>query len=118
MPSNLGEGCLNKSMPLIFSIGKGKWKLFSGYFISGYEIPEGFETDFASIPKAFWPFIGHPMKHEFQRASLLHDYLIRGEVYKRSECDRIFLNILRNDGVSKWKSFLMWFAVRYFYWVV
>lgn len=80
-------------------------------------IPKGFETDGASIPRIFTPFVGNPMD-EFLSASVVHDFLyskqgvLTDAVYTRKECDDIFREAMGILGVSKWKRNIMYRAVR------
>ena len=77
-------------------------------------VPDRFQTDLASIPK-FPPGLrtilirnGH---HRI--AAVPHDYLCRlGKAFPRRIADAIFLEAMRLRGVTKFKSRLMWLAVR------
>jgi hypothetical protein len=83
------------------------------------EVGEGFPTDLATIP---WPLIAVPGAARYgnhNRAAVIHDYLyfMRGQVgqgvqMSRAEADRLFLDIMLEDGVAGWKAWLMYLAVR------
>jgi hypothetical protein len=81
---------------------------------SGAEIetPSGYITDFASIPplaRAVFPPFGRHAK-----AAVLHDWLyLVGEPGKKAFADRIFLDAMRELGVSRWRRRLMHLAVRF-----
>ena len=80
-------------------------------------VPKGFDFNGASIPRFFWRIIGHPYMPDFQRGALLHDFIYRSPGHidiKRKLADRLFMEILREDGVSKIKSLTMYNAVRTF----
>lgn len=74
------------------------------------DVPAGFETDFASVPRLPWLFVlfgdvGHA-------AAVIHDRLYSAGLLSRSASDRVLLNALRSSGVSRWRAWLMWAGVR------
>jgi hypothetical protein len=75
------------------------------------QVPEGFVTDFASVPSAF-----HFAVQPFGRhapAAVVHDYLYAiGQPGKRALADRIFLHAMRESGVPPIRRTLMYWAVR------
>lgn len=77
------------------------------------EVPLGFVTDFASIPKLF-----HFLIHPFGRhapAAVLHDYLYAlGQKKARPLADRLFLNAMREAGVPALRRSIMFRMVRTF----
>ena len=80
-----------------------------------YAVPEGYITDFASVPRLIWPLI--PRYGVHTAAAVLHDCLItdelpRGEITSR-EIDRIFREALNELGVSFARRWLMWTGVRW-----
>ncbi|MDO4690963.1 MAG: DUF1353 domain-containing protein [Fusobacterium sp.] len=81
------------------------------------EVPKGFITDFASVPRIFNIFILPYGKHS--SASLIHDWLYSKNCdikATRKEADRIFLEIMKEDLVNIFKRNLMYLAVRAFGW--
>jgi len=86
---------------------------FSGYIT----IPEGFETDFASVPRL--PIVYRAWGDRAHREAVLHDYLYRvGSVpmLSRALCDDIFLESMESRCV-KWKIRKpMYYGVRLFGW--
>lgn len=76
-----------------------------------YSVPEGFVTDFASIPRLFWTVIGHPAGR-YAQAAVLHDCLYSTGAAKRAEADRIFREAMAVLGVPGWQRWLMWAGVR------
>ena len=77
-------------------------------------IPDGFETDLASIPRWYWA-VSNPSNSDFMGASILHDYLYRcTSSYTRTEADSIFYYALRGKDVSVYTSYKMYLAVRLF----
>lgn len=83
------------------------------------QIPRGFLTDGASVPRAFWSLI--PPWGEHGQAAILHDYLCEysytikdGLINEidRKAVDKIFLEALKVLKVSRFKRYLMFYAVR------
>jgi hypothetical protein len=70
-------------------------------------VPEGFETDLASVPRLFWSvYPQHTMK--YTPPAILHDFLYAGQIVPRKQADEIFLEAMRQHGVS-------WFTRNFFY---
>ena len=122
-----------------YSIIKGKsyWRVIDGFTYYSdtlknhgklwIEVPDSFYTDGASIPRIFWSWI--PPLGQYGQAAVLHDYLRK---YKRAyldkkiginskcvyldlkEIDKIFLEAMKVLGVSKFKRYTMYYAVRIF----
>lgn len=88
------------------------WFLTEPFTYNDITVPEGFETDLASIPYGFQWIIpkGGPMTV----AAVVHNYLYRTREKSRKEADDIFLKILEELGVSFWKRFTMYLGVRSF----
>lgn len=81
------------------------------------EVKAGTITDLASIPKIFRSFVQRS-DHRTWAPSYIHDmlYIKKGKIGKkrltRRECDRIFYDALRCNGVSWMKARMMYLAVR------
>ncbi len=84
-------------------------------------VPAGFETDFASIPRIFRIII--PKLGRYNKAAVLHDAIYQGQHqlktslgcpmrFTRKQADTIFLDGMKELGVAKWKRRLMYWAVR------
>ena len=81
-----------------------------------FEIPAGFETDLASIPKIAWPIMA-PAHSSLIRAAIVHDWFYRKTCdFTRQETDLIFYHMLINDGISQSRASTMYYAVRLFGW--
>lgn len=80
----------------------------------GYQwrVPAGFVTDFASVPRVFWRVL--PPWGKYSRAAVVHDYLYRVHPagISRLDADRIFLSLMRQDGVGWATRTAMYRAVR------
>ena len=75
-------------------------------------VPTGFRTDGASIPRFFWRLIGPPLRGPYARAAVIHDYLCSQFGYNRKRADEMFLEALHLCGVGRVKSVLMFVGVR------
>jgi len=79
------------------------------------DVPKGFETDFASIPRVLWSIA--PPDGVYTQAAVLHDYLYQTGKYPRKKADRIFLEAMAVLGVALWKRRVIYRAVRLFGWM-
>lgn len=119
----------------------GKWKVGKAFkYCLGYEdsyryvkVEEGFETDFASVPRVFWSIL--PPDGQYTQAAVLHDFLYNTRKFwvdhilpggkqadypvdiRRRDCDDIFLEAMKVLGVALWKRQVMYLAVRAFGWI-
>ena len=73
-------------------------------------VPEGFETDFASIPRVFWRVL--PPWGRYGKAAVVHDYLCVERSRPSAETHKIFLEAMQVLGVSRWKRNIMYWGVR------
>lgn len=80
-------------------------------------VPEGFETDLASIPRIFRRVI--PVNGDHRLAAVVHDYLysLRGKLPNRApitrkQADKVFLEAMIYLKVPRWKCWTMYRAVR------
>jgi hypothetical protein len=86
------------------------------------EVPVGFQTDFATIPKVMWSVF--PPTGKYTKAAVIHDYLtankgritIDGKVrlFSKKESDLIFLEAMGVLGVSLPIRKMMYYTVRAF----
>ena len=74
------------------------------------EVPVGFETDFASVPR--FPIIWDIAGGVGNKAATIHDYLYTEHTYDRMLCDRVFREALKVEGVGTIKRNLMYASVR------
>jgi hypothetical protein len=79
-------------------------------------IPDGFVTDFASIPRPLWPILRPDGRYAF--AAVFHDYLYyrhreRHDMrFTRKHADRILLEIMERQGVCKGQRWAIYAGVR------
>jgi|GEM_PF-959065 len=80
----------------------------------GY-VPEGFITDFASIPPCLRLVAGRPLG-PYSRAAVVHDWTYAthfdGSSAGRKDCDRAMLHLMRQDGTRPWRRTLIYVGVR------
>ena len=81
------------------------------------EVPEGFVTDFASIPRVLWSIIGSPASGLYRNPSVLHDFWYKNNKYSRRKCDRLFLGAMKVAGVGYIKRKTIYYGVRAGGWV-
>jgi hypothetical protein len=89
-------------------------------------VSDGFNTDFASIPRFFWrilPPTGDGSKAEYGYAAVIHDWLYARHktdrmTINRKFADDVFLTLMISLKVEKWKRNVMYRAVRMFGWAV
>lgn len=103
-----------------------KWELVESlHFVLAegvvIDVPKGFITDLASIPRLLTPLF--PIHGLQTRAAVIHDWLYanQGDVasgpYTRKQCDEIFLIGMKQLGVGWFKRTMMYNAVRVGGWV-
>lgn len=79
-----------------------------------FDIPSGFETDLASIPKFYWGIIA-PHHSALIMPSIFHDYLYRCKNnHNRKFADDVFFYFMRKNRLSVYTSFKIYAAVRIF----
>lgn len=84
-------------------------------FLINISIPEGYRTDFATIPRLLWSLC--PRYGLYTAATIVHDYAItdllpKGRLTSR-QVDMIFREAMRDLGVSFPRRWLMWAGVRW-----
>jgi hypothetical protein len=78
-----------------------------------HEVPTGFTTDGASIPKWGQWFTGWDPWEEPQRwAAIVHDWLYCERDVIKEYSDKVFREVLRSEGSNWWQREIMFFAVR------
>jgi hypothetical protein len=105
---------------IVKSLGN-KWELvepFSFYYEAYNDIrrviviPKGFITDFASTPAMLYSIF--PPIGLYNKAAMIHDYLYSTKTLPRKNADLYFLQAMKVLGVSKWRRYAMYYAVRLF----
>ena len=99
--------------------GRPVWRLYRAlvYITATGEdltVPEGFETDYASVPRAFWRLA--PPGGLYAAAATLHDYLYVNRIGERKAADDLFLEAMEAAGVGWPQRSIIYRAVRMFGW--
>lgn len=81
------------------------------------DVPAGFVTDGASIPRLFWRVLGHPLDPLTIGPSINHDHAYRTGCIPRDAADARFRAQLLANGVGTAKSSLFYFGVRALGWM-
>ena len=79
-----------------------------------WEAPGGATVNGASIPRAFWTFIGGPFAGEFRNASVVHDVACEVRDRPWRAVHRMFYEACRCGGVGAVKAKTMYYAVFHF----
>ena len=73
-------------------------------------VPQGFVTDFASIPKPLWSYLSPHGR--YSKAAIVHDYLYWVQDCTREEADNILLIAMKESGVSSAQQKEIYLGVR------
>ncbi len=92
--------------------GRSIYRLTADLEIGGFTVPAGFVTDLASIPRFMLWLI--PQRGAYDKAAILHDYLLLKHDMPKAEIDKIFLRQMQKDGVATWKRNVIYTAVKLF----
>jgi len=95
------EGIWCLVLPLIYD---------SGILDKTITVPEGFCTDFASVPRV--PFVFEAFGDRAHRESVIHDFLYQTAMVERSVADRVFLEAMKVRGKKPWIRWCMFLGVR------
>lgn len=77
------------------------------------EVPSGYRTDFASVPRILWPIF--PPVGIYSRAAIVHDYLYTNDAgCSRFLADALFRELMAELGTPWWRRVVMYYAVRFF----
>lgn len=99
--------------------GSTRWEVEEDYKVvvleNTIEIPKGFISDLASIPRVMW--VVFPPFGRYTEASVVHDYLYSTSEMSRKECDQVFLALMLQNNVGPFTAKTMYYAVRLFGWM-
>lgn len=121
----------NKEPLLLYLENEGIWITVKEYYdpTEHIKIPAEYKTDLASIPRIFWSVI--PPYGLSERAPLNHDWFYGhagletdffddngNKVFSRKvskkEADAIFLKLMEEEHIKKWKRIVAYYAVHWF----
>jgi hypothetical protein len=94
----------------------GRWVLLDPitYYgvpgIGNITVPEGFDTDFASVPRL--PFMFMLLGDRADYAAVLHDYIYRNAQYSRDIADAAFRWVAEQEGMGWLARWAMWSGLR------
>lgn len=94
-----------------------RYVLIGDTTIRGHVVPNGYQTDGASIPRPFWFVVGSPFAPDVIRAAIVHDYLYSHRKVTRLEADDLLYEVMVADGVPRWRALVIHLAVRAFGWL-
>jgi len=91
---------------------RAQWELMEPLHIAGHTVPDGYVTDGTSAPLLV-AWLVSPTGRAMP-AAVLHDWLLDqlGAWDSRAHADSAFRTAMLECGVSKWRSTMMWLAVR------
>lgn len=100
------------------SNGRANWELheplvFWSDKVGRVEVPAGFVTDFASVPRL--PLVYDLVGDCAHASAVVHDYLHRGFMSNVSHAAaaHVFKEAMKAEGTPAWRRWLMWMATRY-----
>lgn len=105
---------------LILEVVDGGWRLdepfvyYSEMLDRDIEVPTGYVTDLASVPRLF-RFIVPVANAKNRRAAVVHDYLCthpEGLVENQKQADQVFREALNVVGVGRFRSAALYYPVR------
>jgi hypothetical protein len=73
-------------------------------------VPAGFQTDFASVPRALWNVL--PPHGRYDRAAVLHDFFYQTGGLDRGEADGVLLEAMNVCHVARWQRWTIYAGVR------
>ena len=80
--------------------------------IDGWEVPAGYESDGASVPRWLWPWCS-PLDGRYIQIFVLHDWMYDNGI-DRDIADTVMVNLLINAGMRKTQAYAIYGAVRVF----
>lgn len=100
--TNSGRGTWRLTAPLVYQSDVAK---------QTFTVPAGFETDFASVPRAPIAFL--LTADSAHAASAVHDFLYTPpHQVARDIADAVLKEASEVSGVPDWRAWLMWAGVR------
>jgi len=92
------------------------YTLLSPIRYCGLEIPAGFESDGASVPRLFWSTVFPPGYPPALCAAFVHDYVYRvhPDGWSKKDADTSFFYLLREAGLSELRARAAYLGVKWF----
>ncbi len=81
-----------------------------------FTVPEGFRSDGVSTPRFLWATVSPKIHPATLRGGVNHDYIYRVQPsdWTRAEADRMFYDIIREDGTAWHRAVKAYLGVRLF----
>lgn len=70
-------------------------------------IPKFFQYDGSSLPMPAWPIFGTPFSPMLMGASVFHDWLYHTHHVAKKTADRLFHQMLVEDGIDEQRAWMM-----------
>ena len=97
---------------IVWDGGTTKVVLLEPISIGGWEVPAGYESDGASVPRWLWPWCS-PLDGRYVEIFVLHDWLYDNGI-DREIADTVMANLLILAGMRWLQAYLIYRAVRAF----
>ena len=88
------------------------WEPNPGQSLAAVNVPRGFVSDLASIPRVFWQVLTPQGRYAY--AAVVHDYLYWVQTRPRDEADEILKYAMQDSGVDASTVTIIFTAVREF----
>ena len=105
-----GEEVQGEERLVLSPIDDGRYVVCADY----KDIPAGFITDGASIPRFLWRVIDHPFQSDYIEVYVEHDHDYATGRIPRAEADRKMLDGLKAKGMGYFKRYVIYWGVRCF----
>jgi len=107
--------------PLLEFLTGGHWRVAASFRYTTpdgrivVEVPEGFDTDLASVPRPLWPLLAP--QDGYAPAAIVHDRLYRdhqvnGQAVTRAQADGVMLAAMGELGIGWLRRWTIYCAVR------
>ena len=116
----MGLNHIPKAMVKGSLLGDGKWRIdedvlvYLGLLLP-IVVPNGFVTDFASVPRPLW-WLVPPQDSRIAIPALVHDYLYRTHWISRRMCDEAIYLLMKHRGAGLFFRLAVFYALRVFGW--
>ena len=97
---------------IVWDGGTTKVVLLEPIEVGGWEVPAGYESDGASVPRWLWPWCS-PLDGRYVEIFVLHDWLYDNGI-DREIADTVMANLLVLAGTRWLQAYLIYRAVRAF----
>jgi len=110
--------------PVLTYVGRGRYRTVGSTEYVGatdrITIPDGFDTDLASVPRLFWMLL--PPQGAYEKAAVLHDALCEALAGRQAmpdspvsarDVDGLFRRVMRESGVGFFTRWAMFVGVRW-----